>query len=131
MPGHRHANTILAPLDSGRLLRTAGSTRRHDLPHEQQQQQQQQLLTFNRTPSTAKKALAASASMHQEVMRRIMTEDPTAHRREAEMRPSTSAPTLFRGAGGSFTSAPPRDLLASRGSQFRISTYAFIPVPVG
>ena len=34
MQGHRHANTILAPLDSGRLLRTAGSTRRHDLPHQ-------------------------------------------------------------------------------------------------
>jgi len=62
--------------------------------------------------------LAAAATMHQESMRRLLAADKD-DARPHDARPSTSAPAGR--AGGSFTRAPPRDLLASRGAQFRIS----------
>ena len=103
---HTHAHPLLAPLDGSRTLRTAGSARRPDAPAQ----------IFADRAAGSKKMLAASASHHESV-RRLHA----AHGLEQELRPSTSGPQLFRGAGGSFTSAPPRDLLASRGAQFRIS----------
>jgi hypothetical protein len=105
--GLPHAHPLLMPLDGSRTLRTAGSARRLDAPAQ---------IFADHAAAGSMKMLAASASHHESV-RRLHS----VHGLEPELRPSTSAPQLLRGTGGSFTSAPPRDLLASRGAQFRIS----------
>ena len=105
--GLPHAQPLLMPLDGSRTLRTAGSARRLDAPAQ---------IFADHAAAGSMKMLAASASHHESV-RRLHS----VHGLEPELRPSTSAPQLLRGTGGSFTSAPPRDLLASRGAQFRIS----------
>ncbi len=105
--GLPHAHPLLMPLEGSRTLRTAGSARRPDA---------QAQIFADHAAAGSMKMLAASASHHESV-RRLHS----VHGLEQELRPSTSAPQLLRGTGGSFTSAPPRDLLASRGAQFRIS----------
>lgn len=103
---------LLAPLDSVRHTRTASS---------RQHREACSSLLFERAPEGSRKMLAATASMHQESMRRLLTAERDDNRPIImhDSRPSTSAPAGR--AGGTFTRAPPRDLLASRGAQFRIS----------
>ena len=112
-PGGQHKPPLLAPLESTRFVRTASSRggRKGDAPGR---------LLFERAPEGSKRMLAAAATMHQESMLRLLAAERDDVRPQAgEPRPSTSAPVGR--AGGTFTRAPPRDLLASRGAQFRIS----------
>jgi len=102
----RDGSQMLAPLETSRMLLTAGSARRPEQPAP----------VLHRAGSSGSKKLSSSVCTHQD-MRRLRTADASAHNRDADLRPSTSVPMLFRGTGGNFTKAPPRDLLASRGAQ--------------
>lgn len=98
--GMRHAHSLLLPLANSRSLRTSGSSRHKD--------QNCAIENFNHIPSTSRKALAASASLHYESVRRLLTAETSGLNRDTEMRHGNAA--------------PPRELLASRGAQFRVTS---------